>query len=198
MPLYVANIIDYFRAYFLYVAWVQYVEGDAWKFVAYYAFSYLLDAFDGMAARALNQTSKLGIYLDMVIDRISSSLALHIAASQVLVDFTGPESTIIAATLYAALVMVEVVSHGVVMYISEVGGFHQKEMDSQNAIVRAYLDQKPVLFWSCVSFEATVLCLIVSKPLWALPFLPGFAFRSLANLLRLRDVLALRAPKKTD
>lgn len=34
-----------------------------------YFISCILDVFDGMAARALNQTSKFGAVLDMVTDR---------------------------------------------------------------------------------------------------------------------------------
>ena len=38
-----------------------------------YVISCLLDAVDGMAARALGQTSKFGAVLDMVTDRYASS-----------------------------------------------------------------------------------------------------------------------------
>jgi CDP-diacylglycerol--inositol 3-phosphatidyltransferase len=38
-----------------------------------YGVSCLLDAVDGMAARALNQTSKFGAVLDMVTDRCVST-----------------------------------------------------------------------------------------------------------------------------
>lgn len=156
--------------------------------------SYLLDGLDGIAARALNQTSKLGLYLDMVIDRVSSSLALHIAAQQARVLFPGQAGALAAAALYAALVLVEVVSHGVVMYKSEMGGFHQKEMESKSWFVRKYLDDKRVLFWSCLSFEVVSLTLVVSRPLWATPFLPGFVFRAIANVIRLRDIMVYAKP----
>eukprot|EP00515_Schizochytrium_aggregatum_P016471 CAMPEP_0202108258 /NCGR_PEP_ID=MMETSP0965-20130614/20034_1 /ASSEMBLY_ACC=CAM_ASM_000507 /TAXON_ID=4773 /ORGANISM="Schizochytrium aggregatum, Strain ATCC28209" /LENGTH=201 /DNA_ID=CAMNT_0048677493 /DNA_START=11 /DNA_END=616 /DNA_ORIENTATION=- len=193
--LYIANIIDYFRAIFLYVAWKHYEAGDQWKFVGFYVLSYVLDAFDGMVARAMGQTSKLGLYLDMIIDRISSALCLHIAATQVLKDYPEDVARPIAIGLWSALIVVEVLSHGVVMYKSEVGGFHQKEMESTSPIVRSYLDKKAVLFWSCASFEGFSLGLVLSQPAWALPFLPGFLFRSLANTLRLRDVIFVRARK---
>ncbi|GBG32649.1 CDP-diacylglycerol--inositol 3-phosphatidyltransferase [Hondaea fermentalgiana] len=187
--LYVANIIDYFRVVFLYFAYAEFSKGNSWGFAGFYALSYFLDAFDGIAARALNQTSKLGYYLDMVIDRVSSCLCLHLAATRMLDDYDPPMSTFLAAGLYAALIMVEVVAHGVVMYKAETGNFHQKEMPG-GAIVRLYLGNKKVLFWSCVSFEATAMALVMGEPLWAAFFLPGFLFRACANLMRLRDILA--------
>jgi len=187
--LYVANIIDYLRLVFLYWAWEAYKNGDKLGFAQHYATSYLLDALDGVAARALGQTSKLGYYLDMVIDRMSSSLCLHLAASQVFIDFDPPWSTVFAFVMYASLILVEVVAHGVVMLKAELGSFHQKEMKSENVLIRLYLEKKPILFWSCVSFEATALAFAVGQPLWSIPFLPGFIFRAIANLARLYAVL---------
>ena len=43
-----------------------------------YVGSYILDAFDGMAARALKQCSQLGCVLDMVCDRTSDALIVCI------------------------------------------------------------------------------------------------------------------------
>jgi len=194
--LYLANIIDYFRIIALYYATVQFYKGEVYMFAAFYLISYALDAFDGMAARALNQTSKLGLYLDMIIDRISSALCLHLAATKVIEDNPTVYGTFAAAGLYTALILVELVSHGVVMYKSELGGFHQKEMESNSKVVRLYLDDKRFLFFACASFEAFSLSVVLGQPVLSLISLPGFLFRSLANTLRLRDILAFRAPEE--
>ena len=41
-----------------------------------YEYSGLLDAFDGMAARALNQCTKFGAMLDQLTDRAATSMLL--------------------------------------------------------------------------------------------------------------------------
>jgi CDP-diacylglycerol--inositol 3-phosphatidyltransferase len=41
-----------------------------------YIFSALLDAFDGMAARSLNQCTKFGAMLDQLTDRAATSMLL--------------------------------------------------------------------------------------------------------------------------
>lgn len=187
--LYLANIIDYFRVYFLYLAFQEFQKDNGYMFVGFYLFSYFLDALDGMAARALNQTSKLGLYLDMIIDRVSSSLCLYVAAHKITALLPGDIGIAIAIVFYFNLAFVEVLAHGVVMYKSEIGGFHQKEMQSHNPVVRLYLDDKRALFFGCACFEAVPCAVMVGQPIWAIPFIPGFLFRSIANLLRLRDII---------
>jgi CDP-diacylglycerol--inositol 3-phosphatidyltransferase len=78
--LYVANIMDYFRVICSGVAF-WYAKTHPILFLVLYFFSFVLDAFDGMAARALNQKSKYGATLDMVIDRISTSGLLMVLSS---------------------------------------------------------------------------------------------------------------------
>lgn len=56
--LYVANIIDYFRFTLLVVCLVVF-ETNPGVFIACYILSAILDGFDGMAARALNQSKKI-------------------------------------------------------------------------------------------------------------------------------------------
>ena len=160
--LYIPNIIDYFRVLFLYYA-VQYED---WRFCAWYAGSYFLDCFDGMAARALGQESRLGYYLDMGIDRVSSITALYMSANLVAAGKTFvPPSMItpVVYTLYACLILVEILSHGIVCYYAEYKGVHQKLLGlDQFTIVRLYLTKKTLLFWSCASYEMLVLSLILN------------------------------------
>eukprot|EP00854_Cymbomonas_tetramitiformis_P028523 gene28523-35371_t len=144
--LYVPNIIDYARLLFL---WISLQPG--YNFAVWYAGSYLLDAFDGIAARQLNQCSKLGYYLDMVIDRISSCICLHVAAEAMI--NLGPQYAWTAPIFYALLVFVEVIAHGVVTYYAEVKGVHQKLMGHEYKVVQLYLGNKGVLFLACAGFE---------------------------------------------
>lgn len=189
---YVANIIDYGRILALYWA-IR--SSDGLTFAMYYSISYLLDCIDGYAARALNQESRLGYYLDMVIDRVSSCLCLHYAAKSVLEGntcFTGTSALLVAFTLRCLMVLVEIIAHSSVMFLSEVLGVHQKQMGYDYAIVRKYLSDKKYLFWSCLSFELFGLSLVVehaaSKYVMLLA-LPGFVFRAAANICRLIAII---------
>ena len=69
---YYANIMDYFRVVSSMFAFYISKKNPV-LFVICYFISFILDAFDGMVARAHNQTSKLGATLDMVTDRISTA-----------------------------------------------------------------------------------------------------------------------------
>lgn len=188
--LYIPNIIDYLRLVLLFVGLQQFsIDGNASKFAVYYLSSYGLDAIDGMAARYFNQCSKLGVYLDMVADRLSTCLLLHIVA-QAQFDQGNDLGGIM---FYFILISVEVVSHGTVMLMSELGGFHQKEMKSKSRSVQLYLTNKKILFSSCASFEFFLLCTLMQTPAFVTAvFAPGFFFRSYANLRRLLDVTVFR------
>lgn len=85
--LFVPNQIGYLRAllalwafvYALPHSWgktaMAAAAADAPSFVALYFASYILDAADGMAARALGQTSAFGALLDMVRERARVELS---------------------------------------------------------------------------------------------------------------------------
>eukprot|EP00501_MAST-03F_sp_TOSAG23-6_P000859 GSMAST32.ASY1.ANO1.895.1 assembled CDS len=196
---YPANIIDYVRILFLWLAMGGF--NDCNCFAVIYGFSYFLDCFDGIVARALNQCSKLGYYLDMIIDRISSILALYIAAT-VLQNgefvMSGPlqyspisENTLSFILLFCAL-SVEFVSHAVVCYFSEVVGVHQKLLGFDYAVVRMYLESKIGLAFGCFSYEGLSIGIISNSPGLVFISLPGFIFRAIANLTRLYAVFTMK------
>ena len=93
--------------------------------------------------------------------------------------------------LLAAILLVEILAHGIVMYLSEVRGVHQKKMGFDWWIVQTYCDNKPVLFWSCLSFETFGLGLIINLPVVVLLSAPGFLFRAVANICRLMAVVTM-------
>merc|ERR1719188_135747 len=136
----------------------------------------------------------------MVIDRVSSCLCLHFAAKAVVDGETAVPplaAGLVALALRACIVLVELVSHGTVMFLSEVLGVHQKQMGYDYAIVRKYLSDKRYLFWACVSFEGFGLGLIVNSTPLALLSLPGFTFRAVANLTRLVALIPARLSVET-
>lgn len=156
-------------------------------FAIFYSLSYFLDAFDGIAARALSQTSHLGYYLDMLIDRASSILCLYMASEAIKINGMVPSAFIptVVSMCYFLIVVVEVLAHGVVVFNAEVLGIHQKKMGFQFYLVRLYLDSKVMLFYGCAAFELCLLGAIVGSPLILMIGLPGFVFRALANICRL-------------
>jgi CDP-diacylglycerol--inositol 3-phosphatidyltransferase len=173
-------------------AWSPF-ENQGVHFFSFYAFSYFLDAFDGMAARALGQSSHLGYYLDMVIDRISSVLCLYTASECLKMNgMLNANVTPYAVTVfYFLMISVEVLAHSIVVYYAEVLSIHQKKMGHDYAIVRLYLDSKAMLFYGCANFELFLLGVIVNSPFVVMIGLPGFVFRALANLARLWACLTI-------
>ena len=97
---YYANIMDYFRVisamFAFYISKTQPI-----CFIICYFISFILDAFDGMVARAAKQTSKLGATLDMVTDRISTAGLLAVLSG------FYPEYS----TCFVYLIMLDVGSH---------------------------------------------------------------------------------------
>ena len=98
--LYIANVMDYFRVICLLLAF-YYSKTSPLVFVVLYFFSFVLDAFDGMAARHFNQKSKYGATLDMIIDRIGTS-GLLMTLSNFYPDYS---------TYFIFLMMLDIGSH---------------------------------------------------------------------------------------
>jgi len=73
--LYVPNLIGYARVILL-IASLFFMLNDPWTTAGLYMSSALLDAFDGHAARILGQCSKFGAMLDMLTDRVATSMLL--------------------------------------------------------------------------------------------------------------------------
>lgn len=72
--LYVPNLIGYTRIALSTLSVLAHTSPHT--FLAFYTLSFILDAFDGLAARALDQHSSFGALLDMLTDRISTCTLL--------------------------------------------------------------------------------------------------------------------------
>ena len=151
--LYVPNLIGYFRVILGIVAFVYAFDNYKITVLAYSA-SQLLDALDGYAARALNQSSMFGAVLDMVTDRVSSNILL-----MVLAVIYGKEYF----SLFALLASLDYSSHWFSMYASVyVGATSHKAMTpSRPWLLRMYYGSKLFLFLCCVSQEVSFLSLYV-------------------------------------
>ena len=71
--LFVPNIIGYARFIFYLIAFISHSLGNWQLCIGFYAIAFILDEFDGRAARAYNQSSNFGAALDMVADRSATA-----------------------------------------------------------------------------------------------------------------------------
>ncbi|KAL2078804.1 hypothetical protein ACEWY4_026489 [Coilia grayii] len=110
-----------------------------------YLLSALLDAFDGHAARALNQGTKFGAMLDMLTDRCATMCLL------VNLALLYPSYTF----LFQLSMSLDIASHWLHLHSSMMkGATSHKTIDlSGNPILRIYYTSRPVLFVMCMGNE---------------------------------------------
>lgn len=150
VALYVPNLIGYARVVFAFFAW-HVAFTDHVMFFAWYGLSMGLDAVDGVAARALGQTSKFGAVLDMVTDRISTASLLVILGH----IYPAHEG------VFTKLMVLDVGSHWVHMYATLLlgGGSHKDKAANPNALLRFYYTFPYALLVLCVMSEGFLLFL---------------------------------------
>ncbi|KAG6046745.1 hypothetical protein E4U17_007786 [Claviceps sp. LM77 group G4] len=140
------NIIGYIRIV-LAIASLYYMPVHPRTCSVLYSVSCLLDAVDGYAARAFEQSTRFGAVLDMVTDRCTTSCLLVFLSS------AFPRWAI----LFQGLIALDFSSHYMHMYATlVVGGSHSshKNIDkSQNWLLNLYYTNKGVLFTLCALNE---------------------------------------------
>jgi CDP-diacylglycerol--inositol 3-phosphatidyltransferase len=139
--LYIPNLIGYTRVLctllFLYLC----QEKGMWHIaLSAYVISFAADLFDGMAARAFNQTSKFGAVLDMVTDRCSTALLLSV------LGIIYPQYF----QVYLLLMALDISSHW--MQMKAAGQMHHKS-SSQNFVVSFYYNNYFFFGYCCVGAE---------------------------------------------
>ncbi|XP_042748334.1 CDP-diacylglycerol--inositol 3-phosphatidyltransferase, partial [Lagopus leucura] len=116
-----------------------------------YGLSAAMDAVDGMAARWLDQGSRLGAMLDMLTDRCSLlCLQLNLA-------LLYPS----AAPLLQLSVCLDVASHWLHMHTTtlEGGESHKNVGQGENRLLQLYYGHKALLFTVCAANEGFFCCL---------------------------------------
>jgi len=146
--LFVPNIIGYARVA-LAVTSVLVALNNPLAFFVCYALSQLLDALDGYAARAFNQSTKFGAVLDMVTDRVST------AALVVVLVHLYPTWMNLLILVNA----VDLASHYAHLYVTLVKGesSHKNVDENSNVLLRLYYGNRYVLFTLCAANEAIFL-----------------------------------------
>ncbi|KAF3845884.1 hypothetical protein F7725_002962 [Dissostichus mawsoni] len=113
-----------------------------WPAVFCYLLSALLDAFDGHAARALNQSTKFGAMMDMLTDRCATMCLL------VNLSLLYPSYTF----LFQISMCVDIASHWLHLHSSTIkGSSSHKTIDlSGNPILRIYYTSKALCGVICL------------------------------------------------
>ncbi|KAF7305115.1 CDP-diacylglycerol--inositol 3-phosphatidyltransferase [Mycena kentingensis (nom. inval.)] len=186
--LFIPNIIGYVRII---------LAGVSLHFMSYhpiyctiaYGVSCLLDALDGYAARAYDQSSKFGAVLDMVTDRCTTSCLLCYLSS------AYPEY----AVLFQAIIALDFSSHYMHMYSSLVTGSssHKNVNSDVSNILWYYYNSRTTLFLVCFANELFFVCLYLmrwtSKPIGLPDLFPSTAWNT-ANLTYPQAFALLSAP----
>ncbi|KAI5122056.1 hypothetical protein M0805_006040 [Coniferiporia weirii] len=152
--LFVPNLIGYTRVILAAVS-LHFMSFHPKYSTIAYCVSCLLDAFDGPAARALNQTSKFGAVLDMVTDRCTTSCLLCYLSS------AYPTY----ATLFQFLITLDFSSHYMHMYSSLVTGSrsHKLVQSDVSRILWYYYNDSKILFLFCAGNELFYVALYLMK-----------------------------------
>lgn len=151
--LFVPNLIGYIRLTFSLLSF--YLAKDyPLLFIILYSLSFILDAADGMAARALGQCSNMGVILDMLTDRASTAGAL------VILDKALQPAPHIVSFILASLVFLDVGSHFCRMYASLFikKDSHKDVSDSIFSLLRVYYSNRKFMGILCIGQE---LCYVV-------------------------------------
>ncbi|TEB31244.1 CDP-diacylglycerol-inositol 3-phosphatidyltransferase [Coprinellus micaceus] len=152
--LFVPNLIGYARVILAGLS-LHYMNHHPKACTILYGISCLLDAVDGHAARALNQTSKFGAVLDMVTDRCTTSCLLCYLAS------AYPPYAII----FQFLIALDFSSHYMHMYSSLVTGSrsHKLVTSDVSRILWLYYNNSTTLFAFCFGNELFFVSLYLIK-----------------------------------
>ncbi|CZT22721.1 related to CDP diacylglycerol-inositol 3-phosphatidyltransferase [Ramularia collo-cygni] len=165
--LFVPNLIGYLRV-ILATGSLYFMPLHPRRCSLLYSVSCLLDALDGLAARAFQQSTRFGAVLDMVTDRCTTSCLLVFLA----LAMPG------YAVIFQALITLDFASHYMHMYATlAMGGqseSHKNVSASRSRIMNLYY-KKWVLFTACTFNELFFIGLYLlcfSSPSSSKPLLP--------------------------
>ncbi|CAC5379885.1 CDIPT [Mytilus coruscus] len=142
--LFIPNIIDYFRVITALLSF-YYMRTDYMLTTFWYLLSGLLDAIDGHAARMLDQGSKLGALLDMLIDRCAT-MCLLAALCHFYPDYM---------MFFQISMSIDITSHWFHVQSSLMkGATSHKTIDlGANPVLRHYYHNRKILFVMCAANE---------------------------------------------
>jgi len=159
--LFVPNLIGYARVV-LGVGSLYFMPSNHVMAASLYILSGFLDAFDGYAARALNQSTKFGAMLDMLTDRCATMCLLATLGS------FYPSYLFV----FQIVMAIDISCHWVHLHTSNVLGktSHKTIGEEENPLLRFYYTSRPFLFFMCAGNE------LFYSMLYLLHFTYGWTF----------------------
>ncbi len=133
--LYVPNIIGYLRFGLYLASFVSHSLGNWQLCIGLYAIAFILDEFDGRAARAYNQSSNFGAALDMVADR-SATAGLCLILAQLYPNYL---------LAFIGAIALDISSHYYLIYATAILGeaSHKDSVKwSTNGLLKLYYGSK--------------------------------------------------------
>ena len=206
MPIYffVPNLIGYFRVLLAFVAFAYAFDSPV-IFIAAYTLSFVLDAADGLAARAFNQCTQFGTILDMFTDRAATAGMLVVVSHNVVGTAGGDGlpfiqndfSKKVAVLVAAGLVFLDVASHFVRMYVSSIQSKGHKDTSASIfSLLALYYTNRKVMGAFCVGQEVAyilcyALCFYSNEYLWYAMYVcaPLCFLKQVVNVQQLLDAM---------
>eukprot|EP01023_Acetabularia_acetabulum_P066290 TRINITY_DN8936_c0_g1_i10.p1 TRINITY_DN8936_c0_g1~~TRINITY_DN8936_c0_g1_i10.p1 ORF type:complete len:172 (+),score=5.53 TRINITY_DN8936_c0_g1_i10:75-590(+) len=151
ITIFVPNIIGYIRVICTLASLAVAFKHPLMASLVYFV-GFVLDAVDGFVARRLNQTSTMGILLDMTTDRLSTTGLLCVLC------MAYPSQYMI----FVALIFLDISSHWTQMYSTLlVGKASHKDSEDQGWLMRLYYNNRVFMGYCCVSCEVVYLMLLM-------------------------------------
>jgi CDP-diacylglycerol--inositol 3-phosphatidyltransferase len=133
--LYVPNLIGYVRFILYLASFISHSLGYWQLCIGLYAIAFILDEFDGRAARAYNQSSNFGAALDMVADR-SATAGLCLILAQLYPDYL---------LAFIGAIALDISSHYYLIYATGMRGAASHKDSAQwsnNGLLKLYYGNK--------------------------------------------------------
>jgi CDP-diacylglycerol--inositol 3-phosphatidyltransferase len=133
--LYVPNLIGYVRFIFYLASFISHSLGYWQLCIGLYAIAFILDEFDGRAARVYNQSSNFGAALDMVADR-SATAGLCLILAQLYPDYL---------LAFIGAIALDISSHYYLIYATGIRGSASHKDSAQwsnNGLLKLYYGNK--------------------------------------------------------
>lgn len=132
--LYVPNIIGYGRFLFYLASFISHNLGSWQLCLGFYAIAFILDEFDGRAARAYNQSSNFGAALDMTADR-SATAGLCLILAQLYPNYL---------LAFIVAIALDICSHYYLIYATGILGkaSHKDAQWSNHGLLKLYYGNK--------------------------------------------------------
>jgi CDP-diacylglycerol--inositol 3-phosphatidyltransferase len=132
--------------------------------ITLYVSSFVLDLFDGMAARKFHQTSEYGGLLDMITDRCSTAGLLHVLSFEYATATATTSRIPMARSLFLMLMILDLSSHWCQMFASAKLDMHHKSDDANKNhffLVRWYYGYYYFFGYCCVGAEFSYVLLYI-------------------------------------